>query len=487
LANLLNIGLTGLSASKKSLETTGHNIANANTEGYSRQRVHQSTAQPVVRSGLIQGTGTNVDGINRMHDAHLEKRLGSATSSHHYHKTRFEQLEQVETIFNEVDGEGLTQILNKFYNSFRDLANQPENETIRSVVRDNAQLVIKDVKRIRETLDSVSQNIDSKIRKEVQDINITLRQIAQINKKIATLEANGSETGDLRDMRDRSVLTLSESFDIQTYLDEKGRHNIAAKGVGTLVAGATAQELAVDSHHEDDAGNGMAGASYIHFKGSTARDLTNKFKNGTFASLIQVRNGDIKNFQERIDDVAFELSNTVNAVHRRGYVGRKIPVSENGTPALYDSKGPTTGIDFFKAPVERKNAALALQLSDEIRSDLSNIATGVSPNSPGDNRVSIAISKLQHERVAEGGQSTLEEYYLKTVGQVGLEVGKANMDTEQSQGLLAQTKNIKERISGVSLDEEAANMVKYQHAYEASAKVMQSANEMFDIVLGIKR
>jgi flagellar hook-associated protein 1 FlgK len=487
LANLLNIGLSGLNASKKSLETTGHNISNANTEGYSRQRVHQATAQPVVRGGLIQGTGTVVTGINRMHDKHLEKRLENATSSHEYFKTRADQLSQVETIFDEIDGEGLTKVLNKFYNSFRDLANQPENETIRSVVRDNAQLVIKDIKRIRGTLDSVSRNIDSRIQKEVEDINITMKQIAKINKKIASLEATGDETGDLRDMRDRQILELSKSFEIQTYIDEKGRHNVSAKGVGTLVAGAVAQQLQADPQSKAESSNGMDGSLFIHFKGSKARDITTKFRNGRFASLIEVRNKDLRTLQEKTDNVAFDLAGTVNAVHRRGFVSRSIPTGPDGSPASSDAKGPTTGINFFANMTSRKDAAKQLMLSQEVAEDLTNIATGLSPNSPGDNRVAIAISKLQHERVAEGGQSTLEEYYLKTIGQVGLEAGKAQMDSEQTMGLLAQTRNIKERISGVSLDEEAANMVKYQHAYEASAKVMQAANEMFDTVLGIKR
>ena len=87
----------------------------------------------------------------------------------------------------------------------------------------------------------------------------------------------------------------------------------------------------------------------------------------------------------------------------------------------------------------------------------------------------------------DGGTTTLEESYLQTIGNVGLESGKAQLDREQSEGILAQTKNLKERLSGVSIDEEAANMVRYQHAYDASAKVMQTANEMFDTVLSIKR
>lgn len=122
-----------------------------------------------------------------------------------------------------------------------------------------------------------------------------------------------------------------------------------------------------------------------------------------------------------------------------------------------------------------------------MKNDLSNITTGLKPNAPGDNRIALAISKIQHEKFMAGGTATIEEQYLQTIGKIGLEASKANFEQEQSEGILAQVNSIRERISGVSLDEETANMVRYQHAYEASAKVMQTANEMFDTVINIKR
>ncbi|MCK5882522.1 MAG: hypothetical protein KAG61_02445, partial [Bacteriovoracaceae bacterium] len=149
MSDLLSIGVSGLNVSKKALETTGHNMANANTEGYSRQKVVQTSNTPISKGGLVHGTGARIVNINRVHDEFIEKRLNASISEHEYFQERSLQLEQVENIFNEIDNEGLNKILNRFYNSFRDLANQPENETIRSVVRDNASLVTKDFRRIR--------------------------------------------------------------------------------------------------------------------------------------------------------------------------------------------------------------------------------------------------------------------------------------------------------------------------------------------------
>ena len=487
MSDLLNIGRTGLNASKKSLETTGHNIANANTEGYSRQRVHQVTNTPIGKGGLIHGTGTLVKSVKRVHDQFVAKRLQRSITNNEYFTERSKQLSEVEQIFNEVDSEGLNKIMNRFFNSFRELANQPENETIRSVVRDNAKLIIKDFKRIRETLNRVSRHIDQRMESNVADINISLEHVARLNKKIQALEANYEETGDLRDQRDNHVRNLAKYMQIHTYTNGKGQYVVEAHGVGTLVTGAQPQKMMTASLSEADSSNKMAGAVEIFFENRPSQAISKAFRGGAMGSLLKARNEDVLRLQEGIDQIAYEFMNSVNAIHRRGYVSRQIDVGPDGKPVDFDAKGPTTNIDFFKVPADVHKAAEKISLSDAVEGDLSNLATALAPNSPGDNRVAIAISKLQHEKIIGGGVTTLEEHFLQTIGRVGLEAGKAHLDAEQSEGLLAQAKNIRERLSGVSIDEETANMVKYQHAYDASAKVMQTADEMFDTIIGIKR
>lgn len=487
MSNLLNIGKTGLHASKKALEVTGHNISNANTEGYSRQKVVQQTNIPITKDGLIAGTGVRVKSINRVHDQFVEKRLRDSTADHAYFTNRADSLSQVEEIFNEVDNDGLNKVLNKFFNSFRDLANQPENETVRSVVRDNAMLVMKDFKRISDTLDSLSKNIDYRIQRDVEDINQNLDNVATLNRKIRELEAIHEETGDLRDQRDLAIKNLSEKLKIHTYEDERGNYVVSSPGLGTLVAAAQTQPLKAHPFGKDNSSNGVDGAMEVFYENRSGQKVTGKIESGSLAGVIKVRNNDIRELRENIDIIAYNFVNTVNAIHRNGFVNRPVQFDPEGNPIAYDSKGATTGLNFFKEPISAKDSASQIDLSEAVKSDLSNIATALSPNSPGDNRVAIAISKLQHEKVMGEGSATMEEFFLKTVGKVGLEAGKSNLDAEQAEGLIVQANTLRERISGVSIDEETANMVRYQHAYEASAKVMQTANEMFDTVLSIKR
>jgi flagellar hook-associated protein 1 FlgK len=486
-ADLLGIGKSGLFTAKKSLEVTGHNMSNVNTEGYSRQKVDQSTNIPISSGNWVQGTGVKIDGINRVGDEFIEKRLQSAVSTGKFYDSRSEQLNQVEAIFNEVDNDGLNQILNKFFNSFRELANQPENETIRSVVRDNAGLVVKDFRRIRETLDLQAANIDRKITTSVKDVNQILTHVADLNSKIAAIECQQGESGDLRDQRDVALKNLSEHFKIHTYSDEKGRFVVTAQGIGTLVTGLHIQELAVVSKNKENSSNNMNGSVEVVLKDRPSQSITGKFQGGSLSSIIKVRNEDIKKLQDDMDNIAYQFTSSVNSIHRQGFVNRPISISPDGTPAPLDTKGLTTGLDFFTQPLTKDGAASFIDLSDAVKGDLSNISAALAPNAPGDNRVAIAISKLQHERITGEDSVTLEEKYLQTIGSIGLETGKARLDAEQSNGLLAQANSIRERLTGVSIDEETANMVRFQHAYEASAKMMQAADEMFKTVLELKR
>ncbi|MCY4523771.1 MAG: flagellar hook-associated protein FlgK [Halobacteriovoraceae bacterium] len=485
MSNLLEIGKSGLFASKKSLETTAHNLANTNTEGYSRQRAEMQNSRPLPKHGLILGTGVDVKQIKRIHDSNVEKGLNKALSKHHFFNERSSQLEKIEKAFNEIDVEGLHKVLGRFYNSFRQLANKPENEAIRSIVRENARLVIKDFRALRQQLDLAARSIDNRIMNGINEINEKIQLITELNVKIRILEAGNDESGDLRDLRDRAARKLSEYFKINYYHDNKGAFIVSAEGVGTLVTGGIGQKLKTVHKSQQESSNNMANSVEIYLENKPGYKITERFKDGNLSSLVNLRNKDIRNLQDNIDNTAYELIQTVNAVHRRGFVNRTIPIDDKKMPDLNDQKGPTFGVNFFKEPNRRYQAALDMDLSDAIKNDLSNMATALSPNKPGDNRVALAISKLQHEKVMENGTATIEENFLKNIGHIGLKAQKANFDKEHSKGILNQLNSIRERVSGVSIDEEAANMIKFQNAYEASAKVMSTADAMFKAILSI--
>jgi flagellar hook-associated protein 1 FlgK len=480
--SLLGIGKSALDASKKSLATSSHNIANANTEGFSRQQVNLSTNTPVAEGSYVSGTGVNVRSIKRVHDDLVNKRLHKSMSKFEYDKEREFNLSQVEEVFNEVNSDGSNKVLNRFFNSFRELSNQPENETVRSIVRENARLVVNDFKRQTDSLNTIKKNIDMQLDVSVTDINQTLGSVATLNKEISRLELTGQETGDLRDQRDNSVRKLSEFFEVTTYVGDNGQFTINANGVGTLVTGASILELSSGTVQDPVTGRGKM---EIFLKDRPANPVTHKFRFGKIPALLKTREKELAGLEEDINELAYSLAKSTNAIHRQGFKSVPLQTDAQGNVVLTGREGKFTGINFFAEPTTKVRAAEYLKISAEVKEDLSNITTGYSPNSPGDNRIAIGISKLQHAKVLGQETSTMEDHYLKMVGGIGLVTGKSRIDMEQSNGLLAQARAIREKISGVSIDEETANMVKYQQSYAASARVLKVADQMFQTVLGI--
>jgi flagellar hook-associated protein 1 len=465
------------------MSTTSHNIANANTEGFSRQEVRTETGPGLQEADFVTGSGVEIQSIRRQHDELVEKKLNTSITNNKFDEERSLQLGHVEEVFNEINSEGMNKILNRFFNSMRELSNQPENETVRNVVRENSKIVVGDFHRIQQNLDDIRGSINKKITLTVDEVNGLTQNIAKLNKEINIQEVAGGMANDLRDSRDRSLRTLAEFFPITTYSDNKGQFVVNVDGVGSIVAGSLSQELAVGA--VVGSSSDEKGGLEVFFKSRPSVSMSEAIKGGTLGAQIKTRNKDIAGLEKQLDELAHGLVLATNAIHRKGFANHQVPVDAQGNPVPNAADKQVTGINFFKEPLDIKRAAEYIQLSDEVEADVNNIATALEANKPGDNRVALAISKLQHEKVLGGGTTTFEEQYLKSVGDVGLQTGKSRINEEQSAGILAQAKSFKERLAGVSLDEEAANMIRYQNAYEASAKVIKASDEMFKSVLGL--
>ena len=467
------------------MSTTSHNIANANTEGFSRQEVRQETSFTLPEGDYVLGTGTQIQSIKRQHDELVEKKLNNSLTSNNFDKERALQLGHVEEIFNEINSEGMNKVLNRFFNSMRELSNQPENETIRNVVKENAKIVVGDFHRIQANLDDVRAGINKKITLAVDNINGLTKTIARLNKEINIEEVTDSTANDLRDQRDRAIRDLADYFPIHTHVDDEGQYVVNVEGLGSLVSGGLNQELKVGSTVKSGNDSADKGDVEVYFASRQSINISDSLKGGELGALLKTRNEEIIQLEKQVDELAHGLVLATNAIHRKGFANHPVPVDAHGNPVPNAAGRQVTGINFFKEPLDLKRAAEYIDLSDEIKEDVNNIATALSPNTPGDNRIALAISKLQHEKVLGGGTTTFEEQYLKSVGHIGLQAGKAKINEEQSAGILAQAKSVKERLAGVSLDEEAANMIRYQNAYEASAKVMKASDEMFKAVLNL--
>ncbi|MBF0206318.1 MAG: flagellar hook-associated protein FlgK [Oligoflexia bacterium] len=480
---ILSIGQSGMAAAKTALQTTSHNISNVNTEGYSRQRIQQVAAPPVGAGSYVIGTGTYIRNIERIHDDFLEKKINTTLSEHNYNQEKHLQLTGLESIFNEINYEGLNSSLNSFFNAFRELSNSPGSETARSLTRESARVLVNNFHRFRDFISQTVTNVNYKLDESVMTINNILDSLSRLNVKIREVETANGESGDLRDERDVYLNKLSEFFCLANYTDDKGRFVINAQGVGTLVNGNLVQHLTSASPPKDE----LSDLDFPDARGVfiDKKNVSENFQQGKIGALIETRNNEMRYLQQRIDEIAWIFANSVNAIHRRGYANKTVDLGGDNVSVENDLE-KISGINFFSVPVTKNQAAGMIDISVDIKNDLANVVTALEPNSPGDNRVALAISKLQYASISPDGKKTIEEDYLQTTANLALSVGRFRANTEQSEGLLAQARFFKETLSGVSIDEEAANMSKYQHAFEASARVMKVADEMFKAVLGIK-
>ena len=465
----MHIGNTGLTAARKKLTTAGHNISNSNTEGFSRQRTTQEANPPVQYGDLVLGTGTRISATKRVHDKYLESKLGSSITEHAFYREQSFQLAQIVEVFNELGEGGLHQRLNQFFNAFRELSQRPEDQAIRSVVRERAQQLVRGFRERKGALNQLQVAMDRRIAGAVDEVNMMLRQVAKLNIDVVRIENTGGETGDLRDQRDLLVRKLAKFFSLNTYQDNDGNYIVNVQGVGGVVAGGVAQKLLAIK--PPDSAAHLPGGVEVQLEGRPHYRISHRLTGGRLAAFFEVRNGQLQGLQQRMDDLAFDLVHGVNAIHRRSTVGQR----------------EVRGVDFFRALGERFRGAEIIDLSREVKQDTQNIGTAWEAEQPGDNRVAIAISRLQDLRLFNGGQSSLEDFYLAGVAEVSAKAREAGVNEEQAGGILEQNQALRESVSGVSLDEETADMIRFQQAFDAAARVMTVADEMFKTVLRIKK
>ena len=469
----MNTGRSGMVAAKAAIATSGHNIANANMEGFSRQRVIQTTDTPRFAGGssALVGTGTLISRVERLNDEYIEKQIRNGNRDLSHFEEKEVVLKQTEDIFNEMGGEGLNRIMARFFNEFRKLSNDPNSEAIRQSVREASQAMVNDFHRLRSEVEDVRKHIDARLEGHVSEINGLAQTLKDLNIKIKGLSLSGASPNDLLDQRDQVLKKLGSYMDLSMHQDNEGNYSVDIRGVGPLVTGGSTEKFSVFRSPADDQGK-PEGAMDLKTSASAKGIVTHQVKGGKVGALLEVRDDTLSKILDRLDQLAVEVTHSVNAIHREGF-----------------TKNGQNGINFFRPidPVHVKSAAESIELSDAVRGNVNNIATGAEPDSPGDNRVAIAISGLQHLNLMNGGKTTVDDFYNSIVSDVGVVGAKTRAALNQQKDIQNQLGKIRDQLSGVSIDEETANLLQFQHAFDASAKVIQVADEMLKTVLDLKR
>lgn len=468
---MMDVGKRSMMNSQTALQTTGHNIANKTTEGYSRQRVEIQTAEPTGLGNHRIGNGSKTAAVTRTNNPYLEKQIGKEQSSLGYFKGKSEAMNRVESVYNEQQNKGLNTFITDFFNSFRELSNNPESLATRTQVKETAEFLTKDFKRVNNQLNEIRKDIDQQVATNVDEVNQLTGEIAQLNQKVQLVENQGGPANDERDRRDLLVKKLGEKINIRWAEGHDGSVTITAGNSAVLVAGDDAKRLSVGSTPGTETkGEGSYDIFYQSSKDGQRTNVTSQMTGGAIGGLLEVRDQNIGGLLSNVDKMAYSIANDVNAVHARGFDAHN-----------------RAGQEFFELPNGVKDASANLNLSQGILRDPMRIAAAGQPGSPGDNRIANALSQLQYENVMPGEQSTVDEFYNSMVGEVGIQMRKAVTSQESQKGIVDQLKNIRESVSGVSLDEETTKLIEYQKAFDASARLIKTADEMFDTVLNLKR
>ena len=458
---LLSIGQSALLTQQKAIDITGNNIANVNTPGYSRQRLNIQQNSPVRIDNQTMSTGVTADtGIQRFYDQFLGAQLNGENENLGRWEAQEQALEKVELMLGDSESSGISNAMSEFWNAWQNLSNNPSGVAERTSLISAGQYLATTFNQTYNNLRNLQGDIDTHVTNIVSDINEMTDRIAELNRKVTQVEVSGHNANDFRDERDQLVLELSKLIDIQSFEDGDGNINISVGSGKPLVDVTNTWDLTTA-----DSG-GVQDVFWQASDGSTT-NITGQITSGELKGWIYSRDTSIDDYLTRLDTLATNMISEVNTLHAAG--------------TTLDSV-TTTGVNFFTGTGA---VNMAVNSTIEGNSDLI-AAAGAGEGLPGGNSTAVAIANLQTTATMPGS-STFDAYYNSLVGQVGADVQAANFNQNHQQTMVENLKAYRQEVSGVSLDEEMVNLIQFQQAYSAAAKLITTADEMVDTLLSMVR
>jgi flagellar hook-associated protein 1 FlgK len=450
----LNTGIRALVASQLALDTAAHNTANANTEGYSRQRVHLVASEPYSypafnRTGLPGqvGTGVSVATVERVRDVFLDLQLRSQFALQGQWETRRDELSKVESVFPEPGGSGLGDVLGSFWNAWQDLAADPTSTAARAALVEQAGTLTQRFARDASQLRTLIAGADYEVGQQVAQVNDLAAQIASLNGQIQRVSVTGDHPNDLADQRDLLLDQLNRILPVT--IDPK-----ADGTVTVLVAGS-----ALVDH---DVARTMTTAPDVdgHAVPTWSSGGSVKLGTGQLGALVSVRDTTLDTYLDRLDALARGVADAVNQL-------------QNPTP-------PGTGADFFTYTAGAEASTIAVNAALNANPGL--VVTGAA-GSPGDGSIAGAIADLRSAKLFGAGTQSASDFYAGLIGLIGSNSRQASEMATNQALVVDHLTTRRESISGVSLDEEAVDMIRFQHAYTAAARVITAVDEMLDTLI----
>lgn len=469
-------GRRALQAQQLALEVTGHNIANANAPGYSRQTIRMEATAPyamptmskISGAGMV-GTGVQVTDIRAVRDFFLDAQVRNETANIGYWETRQDLLQEVEVIFSEPQEVGLRSVIDQFWSAWQDVAANPSQEQYRQVLVQKGQELADTFRTVFNQLRDLRTNIRRTIDSKLVEANAIFGQIADLNRQISRVLAVGDNPNDLMDTRNRLTEQLARLMDVDAQVDQNGIMTIVVAGHtavngfdhDTLVPGAEATDTTVDN------------SLYRPVWQSTGQAFA--AERGELGAYINANTELFNSYQNKIETLAQTIIAAVNGRHQQGY---------------NLSSDFAKQYDFF-TQVQGTFAAASIAVHPDIVADPWRIAAAEAatdaagnpvPPPPGDGANARKIADTLSEAPLVGG-SRIDDYFRGIIGELGVATQESERLAENQNLLLTQVQNQRTSLTGVSTDEELINLVKYQQGYNAAARLITTIDEMVDTII----
>lgn len=474
----LEIGKRALLAQRFGLDVTSNNIANINTPGYSRRTVIFKETDPRLTQAGFLGSGVIASRIERVHEEFFDREVRNNISQNNGYNTDTQIIDRIEAAFNESSDFGLDKSIKEFFQAFEDLSLRPESMDKRNILLNTAQTMVGRFHATADSLRSLRDDTKNRITSAVDSVNSLLSEIAELNKNVVLSHARSpEEQATLLDQRDVAIEELAKFANVQVTVDDRGVANVAIGG-NTVVTGTIAGVL--DAKESINAISGERTLTLTQVDGNNNAVVTLSPISGELASLFKHYNVTLDETDSsggfsavgELNSLADALVDRVNALSTTGF-------------GLNDTGPATPGRNFFTPATPATPVTAAnISLDAAVLGQPANIPTSAAAGEPGNNEIARQIAAIMTDQ-SFLNNSTPGEFYTSILSRVGTLGREARSGATTTQLIGNQLSSQRDAVNAVSLDEEAVNLIKYQKGFEASARIVNTTNEMLQLIINL--
>lgn len=502
----LEIGRRSIVTHQATLDITGHNVANANTPGYTRQAASIQTTAPHAAPSMYNirpgqfGTGVMVGEIRRLRDEFIDMQIRNENQASGYWGAMQTTLNTIEMILNEPGDQGLRAVLDRLWEAWQGLVESPESESVREVVKERGLAVADTFHHMYNQLTALRQDLNSQVKAKVEEINSIAQQLADINRQIKAVILSEQAPNDLIDRRDLLLDQLSLLVDAQIIIESNEMATVLIGGSPLLMGGRTVSlglnvdtegmyKVVWDMDPESHPGTAVTG------RPAGSDDVEVTITSGELMGLLDARGAaensrlgqnrrEVPRLMEALNELARAILLDTNEIHRQGY-------SLNNQTSIADGTNFFTQLDPSDPTIEW---AKLISVDPQIIADVKNIAAAGSPTwdssaAPpvvinfGDGSNALLLAQLKHSRSVNLNSVSFDDYWGSQVSNIGVKAQEAVRMVENQGTLLNQLELKRQETAGVSLDEEMTNMIRFQHAYNAAARFITAIDEAINVIV----